>query len=168
MRYLSIYRPTSGEEGSMPSPEHMAAMGRLVEEMTRSGHLLSTEPVLPRDTGCLISRSGGQFTVSGVQVNALAEVRSSLESVGMGLVWCDLGCDGEVRLERILRTLTVNRFDATNGRVLGLAELDKLRRLMATLRERLEDEQYQVKPQLMAQLGEVQEQLTAALKSVQP
>ena len=63
MRYLSIYRPTSGEEGSMPAPEHMAAMGRLVEEMTRSGHLLSTEPVAPRDAGCLISRSGGHVTV---------------------------------------------------------------------------------------------------------
>jgi hypothetical protein len=64
MRYLSLYRPTSGQEGSMPSPEHMAAMGQLIEEMTRSGNLISTEPVLPREAGCVISRSGGQVTVS--------------------------------------------------------------------------------------------------------
>ena len=39
MRYLSIYRPESGVEGGMPSPEHMAAMGRLIEEWTAKGAL---------------------------------------------------------------------------------------------------------------------------------
>ena len=42
---------------------------------------------------------------------AVVEVRSSLDTVGMGLVWCDLGCDGEARLERILRPLNINRFE---------------------------------------------------------
>ena len=32
MRYLTIYRPERGEEGGAPSPEHMAAMGKLIEE----------------------------------------------------------------------------------------------------------------------------------------
>ena len=110
----------------------------------------------------------GQFTISGVQLNAVVEVRSSLDSVGMGLAWCDLGCDGESRLDRILRSLTLNRFDSTNGRVLALAQLEKVSHLITTLRERLEDENYEVKPRVIEELGEVQEQLTAALKSVQP
>ena len=110
----------------------------------------------------------GQFTVSGIQLNAVVEVRSSLDTVGMGLVWCDVGCDGEARLERILRPLNINRFDAGNGRALALAQLDKVRQLVATLRERLEDDQYQVRPKILEELGEAQEQLTAALKSVQP
>jgi PilZ domain-containing protein len=110
----------------------------------------------------------GQFTISGVQLNAVVEVRSSMDSVGMGLAWCDLGCDGEVRLERILRSLSSSRVDTTNGRVTALAQLDKLRQLMATLRERLEDDHYTVKPQLVQELDQVQEQLTAALRSVQP
>lgn len=33
MRYLSLYRPLTGEEAAMPEPDHMAAMGRLVEEV---------------------------------------------------------------------------------------------------------------------------------------
>lgn len=41
MRYLTIYRPESGEEGGMPSPDHMAAMGRLVEESMADGSLIS-------------------------------------------------------------------------------------------------------------------------------
>ena len=46
MRYLSLYRPAGGEEGGMPDPEHMAAMGALIEEMTAKGWLESTGPVL--------------------------------------------------------------------------------------------------------------------------
>ena len=110
----------------------------------------------------------GQLTVNGIQLNAVVEVRSSLDSVGMGLAWCDLGCDGEARLERILRSLTLNRFDSSNGRELALAQLDKVGHLVVKLRERMEDENYEVNPRVIKELGEVQEQLTAALKSVQP
>jgi hypothetical protein len=45
MRYLTIYRPESGQEGGMPSPAHMDAMGKLIEDMTRAGKLISTEPL---------------------------------------------------------------------------------------------------------------------------
>src|SRR6185369_4058132 len=71
MRYLSIYRPEAGEEGGMPSQEHMAAMGRLIEEWTAKGALISTEPLTPRDQ-CARVRLGedGQFTVSDETVRA--------------------------------------------------------------------------------------------------
>ena len=49
MRFLSIYHPTASEEGGMPSPEHMADMQALIERMTKSGHLISTEPLTPRE-----------------------------------------------------------------------------------------------------------------------
>ena len=64
MRYLSIYRPATGEEGSMPSPEHMAAMGKLVEDMMKSGALINTEPLAQRAQCARVTFSGGQFTVS--------------------------------------------------------------------------------------------------------
>jgi len=64
MRYLVIYRPEVGEEGGTPDPEHMAAMGRLVEEMTKAGSLISTEPLTPRAKGGRVRRSGDQYTVS--------------------------------------------------------------------------------------------------------
>ena len=35
MRYLCLYRAAAGEEGGLPDPEHMAAMGRLVRRLKR-------------------------------------------------------------------------------------------------------------------------------------
>ncbi len=134
-----------------------------VRDVSSHGCYVQSEFVA--SVGAILS---GQFTLNGVQLNAIVEVRSAMDSVGMGLAWCDLGCDGEARLERILRTLVVSRADSSNSRVLALAELDKVRQLIATLRERLEDDHYQVKPQVVEELSEVQEQLKAALRSVQP
>jgi hypothetical protein len=70
MRYLSIYRPESGVEGGTPSQEHMAAMGRLVEEWTAKGKLISTEPLTPRDRCARVRLADGQFTVSDETVRA--------------------------------------------------------------------------------------------------
>ena len=50
----------------------------------------------------------GQFILNGVQINAVAEVRSSRPTVGMGLQWCDLGWDGQEKLNNILRALALN------------------------------------------------------------
>jgi hypothetical protein len=71
MRYLSIYRPESGVEGGAPSPDHMAAMGRLIEEWTAKGKLISTEPLTPRDR-CARVRLGddGQFSTADETVRA--------------------------------------------------------------------------------------------------
>jgi hypothetical protein len=70
MRYLSIYRPASGVEGGMPSQEHMAAMGRLIEEWTAKGKLISTEPLTPRDNCARVRFADGDFTVSEEAVRA--------------------------------------------------------------------------------------------------
>jgi hypothetical protein len=48
MRYLTIYRPESGEEGGAPSADHMAKMQQLMEESIADGSLISTEPLTPR------------------------------------------------------------------------------------------------------------------------
>ena len=71
MRYLSIYHPEAHEEGATPTPEHMAAMGRLIEEWTAKGKLISTEPLTPR-AQCARVRLGpdGQFTVADETVRA--------------------------------------------------------------------------------------------------
>ena len=64
MRCLVIYRSSSHEEGGAPDPQHMAEMGRLVEEMTARGVLLGTEPLAPRDACARVRLNEGQFTVS--------------------------------------------------------------------------------------------------------
>jgi hypothetical protein len=71
MRYLSIYHPEASEEGGAPSPEHMAQMGRLIEEWTAKGKLISTEPLTPRDQCARVRLDeAGQFTVSAETVRA--------------------------------------------------------------------------------------------------
>jgi hypothetical protein len=61
MRYLSIYRPAAGVEGTMPDAQHMAAMGALVEEMMAKGVLESTGPLAPRADGVRVTLKDGQF-----------------------------------------------------------------------------------------------------------
>ena len=45
MRFLSIYR--SKETNEPPTPERMAEMGKLIEEMTREGTLIHTAGLRP-------------------------------------------------------------------------------------------------------------------------
>lgn len=64
MRYISIYRATNREEGAMPDPAHMEAMGRLTREMMEKGVLIGTEPLAPRAACARVELSNGAFTVS--------------------------------------------------------------------------------------------------------
>ena len=67
MRYLCLYRAAAGEEGGLPDPEHMAAMGRLVEEMTAKGSLLGTEPLGLRADSAIVIRTGESYVAADVE-----------------------------------------------------------------------------------------------------
>ena len=62
MRFLSIYK--SVERNTPPSPEAMAAMGKLIEEGMKAGWLLSTEGCLPSALGARVRRSDGKVSVT--------------------------------------------------------------------------------------------------------
>lgn len=62
MRFLSIYKTV--ERNTPPSPEEMAAMGKLVEDGMKAGWLLSTEGCLPTSLGARVRRSDGKVTVT--------------------------------------------------------------------------------------------------------
>jgi hypothetical protein len=109
----------------------------------------------------------GQFVINGVQLNAVAEVRNTVPAVGMGLQWSDLGCDGEVRLSRILQALALEGIDGDSGKKKALAQTNKLHQLVTALQERLESEHVLVHAETIGKLGEAQENLTEALKSMQ-
>ena len=64
MRYLVIYRPEAGEEGGQPDPAHMAAMGKLVDEMTRAGSLIAPEPLAARANRGRVRLADGRFTMT--------------------------------------------------------------------------------------------------------
>jgi hypothetical protein len=106
MRYLSIYRPESGEEGGMPAPEHMAAMGRLIEEWTAKGALISTEPLTPRDQCARLRLSNGEFTVTEETVRAggfaFLNAGSKEEAVELCKTFLKVAGDGTCEIRQIL------------------------------------------------------------------
>ncbi len=62
MQFFSLYTPAVASKGP-PAPEHMAKMGKLMEDMTKAGVLVTTGGILSRTTGMKISRRNGAFGV---------------------------------------------------------------------------------------------------------
>lgn len=62
MLFLSLYTPAA-LPSAPPSPEHIAEMGRLMQEMAEAGVLLTTGGIKSRDTGMKISRRQDRFSV---------------------------------------------------------------------------------------------------------
>jgi hypothetical protein len=106
MRYLTIYRPESGVEGGMPSPDHMAAMGRLIEEWTAKGVLISTEPLTPREQCARLRLSNGEFTVSEEAVRAggfaFLNAASKEEAIEHCKTFLKVAGDGTCEIRQIL------------------------------------------------------------------
>jgi hypothetical protein len=61
MKFLTIYTPAKHNAGP-PSPDHMARMGKLMEEETKAGVLVTTGGLLPG--AARLSCSGGEITVT--------------------------------------------------------------------------------------------------------
>jgi hypothetical protein len=110
----------------------------------------------------------GQFILNGVQINGVAEVRTSRATVGMGLLWCDLGWDGQEKLNNVVRALSLNYGETNSSKAKALAQLEKLHQLVVALRERMESNHTLVDVQMIGRLSDAQEKLAAALKSMQP
>jgi hypothetical protein len=62
MRFLSFFK--SVEKNEPPTPENMAKMGALIEEMMKAGVLLSTEGCKPSMHGFRVRRRGKEITVT--------------------------------------------------------------------------------------------------------
>jgi hypothetical protein len=63
MRFLSMIR-INERSGQKPSAKLMADMGKLVEEMTRSGVLIDTAGLRPTAEGFRVRLSGGKMRVT--------------------------------------------------------------------------------------------------------
>jgi len=65
MRYMMMIKATPDYEAGLPPPvELMQGMGRLTEEMMKSGVLLASDGLQPSAMGTRIKVSGGQRTVT--------------------------------------------------------------------------------------------------------
>lgn len=66
MQFLSLF--TSTLPPSPPSPEHMAAMGELMDRSMKAGTLIATGGLMNRSTGMLVTLKDGEFTVQDGEV----------------------------------------------------------------------------------------------------
>jgi hypothetical protein len=82
MKFLAIYR--AAETETPPTTEHMAAMGKLIQEMSEKGILIATEGCLPTKLGARVRRSNGKITVTDGPFTESKEVVG-----GFALVRCD-------------------------------------------------------------------------------
>ena len=62
MRYMMMTKNDPNHPVDPPTPEMYAAMGKLIEEMTKAGVLLATGGLGPNPTQ--VSSSGGKVTVT--------------------------------------------------------------------------------------------------------
>jgi hypothetical protein len=108
MRFLSIYK--TAETGVPPTTEHMAAMGKLIEEMAKAGVLLATEGCLPSAKGARVRRSGGKVTVTDgpfteskelIAGFALLEAKSKDEAIELTKRFLEVAGDGECEVRQI-------------------------------------------------------------------
>ena len=106
MRYLTLWRPASGEEGAMPDPAHMAEMGALVEEMTAAGKLIATEPLGVRAAGARVRRSNGAYTVADegqrMAGYAFLSAGSRAEAIELAKAFMAVAGDGEVEIRQVM------------------------------------------------------------------
>ncbi len=67
MKFLSLYTPSAPPSG-MPSAEHMAAMGEMIQRMSAVGILESTGGIMNRSTGMKVTLNGGNYKVEDGEV----------------------------------------------------------------------------------------------------
>ena len=108
MRYLSIYK--SAELGVPPTQAKMEAMGALIEKLSKSGHLLSTEGCLPSALGLRVRKAGQKVTVTDgpfteakevVGGFALLQADSREEIIALTREFLEVAGDGECEVRRV-------------------------------------------------------------------
>lgn len=108
MRFLSIYK--SVETGLPPTMEEMTRMGRHIEEMMKSGALISTEGCLPSAKGARVRRSGEKLTVTDgpfaetkevVGGFALLQANSKEDAIELVKAFMKIAGDGECEIRQL-------------------------------------------------------------------
>lgn len=108
MRIISIYKAV--EKNVPPTPEQMAKMGQLMEELTKSGVLVAVGGCMPSATGARVRMSGGKLTVTDgpfteakevVAGFGIYQVNSKEEAIELSKRFLKLAGDGETELRQM-------------------------------------------------------------------
>jgi hypothetical protein len=111
MRFLMVHRVDESQPDAYdPSPETVAAVGRMIGEMTRAGVLLAAEGVLESSTGARVRSSGGRRTVTDGPFTeakeviggfAMVQVRSKEEAIEWASRFAEAIGDVEVEVRQV-------------------------------------------------------------------
>jgi hypothetical protein len=110
MRYLCIYKPGKPETDAPPSEQEMAAMGKLIEDMSKAGVLLATEGCLPTSKGVRVRIDSGKFTVTDgpfpetkelIAGFCLLQVKSKAEAIEWGKRFLAVVGEGESEIRQL-------------------------------------------------------------------
>jgi hypothetical protein len=109
MKFLCIYKPGK-PEGTPPTQEEMAKMGKLVDEWFKSGRLLATEGCLPSALGARVRRSGGKVTVTDGPFTeakeviggfAIIQAASKQQAIEYTKQFLEVAGDGETEIRQV-------------------------------------------------------------------
>ena len=109
MKFLCIYKPAK-PEGTLPTHEDMARMGRLIEESMKDGRLLATEGCMPSALGARVRRTGDHYKVTDGPFSeakeiiggfALIEAKSKAEAIEFTKQFLQVAGDGETEIRQI-------------------------------------------------------------------
>jgi hypothetical protein len=110
MRFLMLYKAKEDLQAGPPSPEHIAAMGKLIEDMTKAGVLLSTEGCQPSTKGVRVRRSGDKLTVTDgpfteakelIAGFAMVQAKSKEEAIELAKRFLAVAGDGESEIRQV-------------------------------------------------------------------
>ena len=113
-RYMVMLQSDrQSESGALPSPETLAAMGALMDELAQSGALLGGEGLKPSKTGARVKLAGdkrtvidGPFTETKELIAGylLIQTKALAEAVAFARRWLEIHCeapgggDGEIHI----------------------------------------------------------------------
>jgi hypothetical protein len=113
MRYMMIYKPANikdMEAGVPPSQEHMAEMGKLIEELVQSGVMLATDGLMPSSKGARVKQSDGKVAVTDGPFTeakeliggfAIFRLSSKAEAIELTKRFLQTAGDGEVEIRQM-------------------------------------------------------------------
>jgi hypothetical protein len=108
MRFLSLYRPATEAPAT---PEKMAAMQTLIEDMRKAGVLLDTGALLPSAHGARVKQAAGKHTVTDgpfpetkelIVGYAFLQARTKAEAIEHTRRFLKIAGDGEAELLQVM------------------------------------------------------------------
>jgi hypothetical protein len=108
MRFMTIYK--TRETNAPPTPEHMAAMGAFIDELTKAGILIMTDGLQASAKGARVRQSEGKVTVIDgpftetkelIAGFAIVNVKSKDEAIALTKRFLAIAGDGESEIRQM-------------------------------------------------------------------